>query len=68
MPRILNLFIGFVMGVILMYLPKPHIFIISDILADDLIDTILQQILSTLGLIFVCMFGYKIFKLIHKEG
>ena len=56
------------MGVILMYLPKPHIFIVSDILADDLIDTILQQILSTLGLIFICMFGYKIFKLIHKEG
>jgi len=52
----------------LMYLPKPHIFLVSDIFANDLIDTNLQKILSTLGLILVCMFGYKIYKLVQKEG
>lgn len=32
-----------------LYLPEPHIFIVSDILPEDLIDTILQKILDTLG-------------------
>lgn len=68
LPRVLNLFIGFVVGVILMYLPMPHIFIVSDLLPEDLIDTTLQKILDTLGLILVCIFGYKIFKLVYKEG
>lgn len=69
MPRVLNLFIGFVVGVILMCLPQPHIIIVSDIyMLGDLIDTNLQKILDTLGLILVCIFGYKIFKLVHREG
>jgi hypothetical protein len=72
LPRILNLFIVFVVGVILMFLPKPHIFIISDVLnslsGGDLIDSKLQSILNTLGLILVCIFGYKIVKLVLREG
>ncbi len=71
LPKILNLFIGFVVGVVLMLLPKPHIFIVSDVLnslsGGDLIGSKIQGILDTLGLILVCIFGYKIVKLAYKN-
>jgi hypothetical protein len=70
--RTLNLFIGFVVGVILMVLPKPHIFIVSDVLnslsGGDLIDSHIHNILKTVGLILVCIFGYKIVKFAFREG
>lgn len=71
LPKILNLFIGFVVGVVLMFLPKPYIFIVSDVLnslsGGDLVGSIIQGILDTLGLILVCIFGYKIVKLAYKN-
>ncbi|WP_235548878.1 hypothetical protein [Paenibacillus sp. Soil522] len=54
-----------------MLLPKPHIFIVSDVLnslsGGDLIGSKIQGILDTLGLILVCIFGYKIVKLAYKN-
>ncbi|GLX69341.1 hypothetical protein [Paenibacillus glycanilyticus] len=72
MPRTINLFIGFIVGVILMILPQPHIFIISDVLdaitGGDIIDTPLHKIVGTIGFVLVCVFGYKLVTSILKEN
>ncbi|MCM3626255.1 hypothetical protein M3194_02590 [Paenibacillus glycanilyticus] len=71
MPKIINLFIGFIVGVILMLLPQPHIFIVSEVLdalsGGDLIDGLIHNILGTIGLVLVCLFGYRIVKLAMRE-
>ncbi|MCM3626256.1 hypothetical protein M3194_02595 [Paenibacillus glycanilyticus] len=71
MPKIINLFIGFIVGVILMLLPQPHIFIVSEVLnalsGGDLIDGLIHKILGTIGLVLVCLFGYRIVKLVMRE-
>ncbi len=55
-----------------MFLPTPHIFLISDVLfllsGGDLIDSKLQSILHTIGFILVCLFGYKTLRSALKEG
>ena len=66
LPKTLNHFMGFVVGVIFMFIPEVHIFILSDILnsisGGDVIDHPLQSILNTLRLFFAIIFGFKIIK------
>jgi hypothetical protein len=71
LPKILNFFVCFVVGVVLMFLPKTHVFIVSDVLnllsGGGFFDSLLNSILNTLGLLLVCFFGYKIVKLAFKD-
>ncbi|NIK67348.1 hypothetical protein EV294_101841 [Paenibacillus sp. BK033] len=72
MSRTINLFIGFIVGVILMILPQPHIFVISDLLnalsGGDIIDGPIHKLLGTIGFVLVCVFGYKIVTSVLREN
>ncbi|GMK45724.1 hypothetical protein PghCCS26_28520 [Paenibacillus glycanilyticus] len=72
MSRTINLFIGFIVGVILMILPQPHIFIVSDLLnalsGGDILDGLIHKFLGTIGFVLVCIFGYKIVTSVLREN
>lgn len=54
-----------------MLLPQPHIFIVSEVVnawsGGDLIDGLIHKILGTIGLVLVCLFGFRIVKLAIED-